>query len=204
MKDNEAQKIFNPYAEHLASAWQEAHLQVWSKYHHPEFNPRTLTTQLQNLAVINIKKNLIGHLPVDYFTHCNQDIFVIPGVATLVAKKLDPSLRPSYHVSKRGHDFYSQSEIPGLEASPRVICGCVLTPDLTSIQGVYITHPQSQGSSYNWALNITNGCFLVDELQDNFITELDDNSVKVYSHKNRFKPKKSSSNGQQNPNENSA
>lgn len=170
----------------MAEAWRMALNDIWTTYHHPEHNARCKTTLLQNHAVIHMKRLLLGVFPVDYITQSAQDLFVLPNVAVIVAKKLNKKLLPSFHESSRGADFYSQQHIPGLEPLPRVICGGVLADDFASLLGVYITHPHSGGVAYNWALNITQGCQLVDDLQ----TRMDlSPEEEAKPRTNPFKPK---------------
>ena len=170
----------------LSDSWRKGWNDTLGRFFEPEHDRRCRSCILQMQAVIHAKKPLMSDYGARLHSRHSQHIFTIPDIAHIVMKQLRAAdLCPNFSPTTHARQFYSQDDLPGLENSPRLICGPVLSHDWTALDGIYLTFPNKEGRANNWVLNISDHAAPVDNGQ----LQIDLEDDKMPLEKPRFIPK---------------
>lgn len=180
-------KIGGPIIKTLATAWKSAWSDILGPLNHPDFDNRTRSVLLQQMAVIHARPPLIK-LGVKYICDETQHLFIIPDKAVVILKKLDEDRRPRKNNTMRAN---AQFQSLMFEELPTLVAGMAVSANWTSVIGIYLYRPQSNNLGNSWTLEISDGITPIDANQskftDLFDNEFEDNASK--QPKQKFKPK---------------
>jgi hypothetical protein len=186
MTDAEALEKLGAILPVLSDGWKQAHSIIRETHGHPYYDQRSKAVALQIETVRLVRDILERDHGAIYTTVHSQHIFTIPGVAHIVFKKLDESLKISPGKTSHADTFYSQGTLDGLQDIPRLVSGAVPSRDGTGLVGVYLTYPKSRGRANNWVLNITDQARPLD-IDQNRMPFMAEDDVAI--RKNPYRPK---------------
>ncbi len=190
MTQNKAiEQIGAPIIGVLSQAWKGAWDDIRGQFNHPDFDNRTRSSLLQALAVVHAKPPL-QDLGVDYVCDETQHMFIIPGIARVIFKKLDESRRPIKNRTDRTRALFQSTLFDDL---PTLVVGMATDYNWVGFVGIYLYSPKSNSAGTSWTLEITDGIVAIDEGQAKFVSLLEetefDETTATKEKKPKFKPK---------------
>lgn len=189
MTQNQAiEQIGAPIIMALSQAWKNAWDDIRGQFNNPDFDNRTRSSLLQALAVIHARLTL-QDLGVNYVCDETQHIFVVPGVARVIFKKLDEARRPIKNRTDRTRALFQSTLFDDL---PTLVVGMATDYNWVGFIGIYLYSPKSNSAGNSWTLEITDGIVAIDEDQAKFVSLMDETEFDETTEtkpKPKFKPK---------------
>ena len=171
MTQNQAiEQIGAPIIMALSQAWKNAWDDIRGQFNNPDFDNRTRSSLLQALAVIHARLTL-QDLGVNYVCDETQHIFVVPGVARVIFKKLDEARRPIKNRTDRTRALFQSTLFDDL---PTLVVGMATDYNWVGFIGIYLYSPKSNSAGNSWTLEITDGIVAIDEDQAKFVSLMDE------------------------------